>query len=66
MWRNRHLEPACTLADVAAELGVSVERARQIEAAALAKLHRICERNGLTFPDMAPAERERVTDLEPD
>ena len=42
---------ACTLEDVAKELGVSSERVRQIEVAALRKARRILEREGFSLGD---------------
>jgi hypothetical protein len=41
-----------TLAEVAAELNVSPERVRQIEAAALKKLRRWCGERGLRLDDL--------------
>ena len=46
--RSSERRPDITpLKDIAAELGLSVERTRQIELAALAKLRRIAEQHGL-------------------
>lgn len=39
----------CTLEEVAAELGVSIERARQIERQALRKLRFFCRRCGWDY-----------------
>ena len=44
-----------TLEEVAAELGVSVERARQIELAALRKCRRWCQRHGWRYEDLVTA-----------
>lgn len=44
-----------TLEEVATELGVSVERARQIEMAALRKCRRWCQRHGWRYEDLVPA-----------
>jgi DNA-directed RNA polymerase sigma subunit (sigma70/sigma32) len=44
--------PRCTLEEVGRELGVTTERAWQIEATALLKLRRWCARNGLRFEDL--------------
>lgn len=55
---------ACSLEEVAQEMGISIERARKIEATALAKCRDWCEENGydlemmlhfLAQKDVAPA-----------
>jgi DNA-directed RNA polymerase sigma subunit (sigma70/sigma32) len=42
------LEPACTLAEIAKILGVTTERARQLEVSGLAKARKILEAKGIT------------------
>lgn len=42
----------CTLEEVGKALGVTRERARQIELQALRKCRRWCERNGFQFEDL--------------
>ena len=42
----------CTLEEIGRELGVTRERARQIELQALRKCRRWCERNGFQFEDL--------------
>jgi DNA-directed RNA polymerase sigma subunit (sigma70/sigma32) len=44
--------PCMTLEQVSLELGVTRERARQIEQAALRKARRILERRGFTLEDL--------------
>ena len=44
----------CTLEEVARELGVTRERARQIQNEALAKLRENLERMGFTHDDLIP------------
>jgi DNA-directed RNA polymerase sigma subunit (sigma70/sigma32) len=52
----------CTLEDVAKELGVTRERARQIQNIALAKLRKNCEAMGYQaedlIPDLPPAKHD--------
>ena len=48
-------EDGLTLEEVAAELGVSPERARQIEMRALRKCRQWCQRHGWQFEDLVPA-----------
>jgi len=48
-----HARPeGATLGEVAKELGVTAERARQIELAALRKCREWCQRRGLRFEDI--------------
>lgn len=49
-------QPCCTFDEVAAEIGVSPERCRQIEVAALKKLRRGLEAQGLTFDALCPED----------
>lgn len=49
-----HEPDGATFAEIGAELGVSRERARQIEQQALRKLAVILERRGLTLEDLLP------------
>jgi len=49
----------CTLDEVAAELGVTREGARQIEARALAKLRRAFARQRMSFEDLLGVEPAR-------
>ena len=44
----------CTLAEVAAELGVSAQRARQIEKQALRKCRRWCRAHGVCYENIFP------------
>lgn len=44
-------EPVKTLAEIAAELGISAERARQLEANGLRKLRRYMDERNLTLKD---------------
>ena len=53
-------EDGLTLEEVAAELGVSPERARQIEMRALRKCRQWCQRHGWQFEDLVPACRSRI------
>jgi DNA-directed RNA polymerase sigma subunit (sigma70/sigma32) len=46
-----------TLAEVAAELGVTPQRAAQIEANALRKCASWCQSHGLTLADLLPESR---------
>lgn len=46
---ERLREDGCTLEEVGKALGVTKERARQLEQQALRKARRWCEKNGLTF-----------------
>lgn len=61
------LEPVCTLGEIAAELGVTRERARQIEARALYKLRVALAMRGYTVADFfdgvktAPAPVRRTS-----
>jgi hypothetical protein len=48
----------CSLDDVAIELGVSRERARQIEVLALKKLKIILRKHGYRFEDLIPDRHE--------
>jgi hypothetical protein len=54
MTPSERFHGGATLLEVAAELGVSRERVRQIECAALAKLRSALEREGLSFQDLVP------------
>ena len=49
----------CTLQTVADDLGVSVERARQIESSALRKLRLWCRRNGYRAEQFIGADPDR-------
>jgi hypothetical protein len=49
------VEDGCTREEVAAVLGVSIERVRQIELAALRKCRTWCRRRGWRFEDLVPA-----------
>ena len=48
----------CTLGDVAKALGVTKERARQIEASALRKLRSILKKRGLELEDLLPDDHQ--------
>ena len=54
----RHNDAFCTLDQVGAALGVTRERARQIETRALMKCRAEIERRGLTFADLVPDARD--------
>jgi hypothetical protein len=49
-------DPLCTLQEVAQELGVKIERARQIEITALRKLRQWCAENGWDAEDFFPRD----------
>jgi len=55
MLETQFREDGMTLEEVAAELGVSSERARQIEMIALRKCRQWCQRHGWRFEDLVPA-----------
>lgn len=62
-WLVRH-DRACTLEAVSIEMGITMERVRQIEKAALEKIKATLDRRGLTFDLIMPDLFEKSDQLD--
>ena len=62
-WLVRH-DRACTLEAVSLEMGITMERVRQIEKSALEKIKATLDRRGLTFDLIMPDLFERSDQLD--